>query len=241
MEQTAVRRRPHRPALSQVNPALAAEWDYARNGDLKPSDVTPSSLNKAWWVCSNGHPSFFSRIANRNAGSGCPACGRSRTTIACKTPVPGQSLADLRPDLAAEWDAEANAGLQANGVYLGSSRIVSWLCPEGHGSYIAKPSSRTGAAKRGCPVCAERSRLDGRSVPAPGRSLAELRPDLAAQWDAEANAPRTPADVALQSKRVYSWLCPQGHDPYRMRVVDRYHSNGCPVCLPSSADRIVTG
>lgn len=225
-----------RPSLQAANPELASEWNIELNGDLTPDDVTASSLTKAWWDCTAGHTPYYSRIANRNAGSGCPVCGRERTILASSLPAPGQSLAELFPDIAAEWDTEANGDLGPWQVRKASNRVASWICPAGHGSYRATISHRTCADQR-CPVCAEQARADLRTLPASGRSLAERRPALAAEWDAAANAPRTPADVALQSKRAYVWNCPEGHAPYRMRVVDRYFSNGCPECKPSSAAR----
>ena len=41
--------------LATVNPQLAKEWNYERNGDLKPSNVLPGSQKMVWWKCQNGH------------------------------------------------------------------------------------------------------------------------------------------------------------------------------------------
>lgn len=41
--------------LATINPKLAAEWNYKKNGDLKPTDVTAGSHKKVWWICKNGH------------------------------------------------------------------------------------------------------------------------------------------------------------------------------------------
>lgn len=60
--------------LETVSPMLAKQWDYSKNKDLKPSEVTSESTSKAWWLCNEGH-SFYSQInfrANRNVG--CPKC-----------------------------------------------------------------------------------------------------------------------------------------------------------------------
>lgn len=220
--------------LAAANPALAAQWDTARNADLRPDAVNANSLEKAWWTCSAGHPSYYSRISNRHAGSGCPECGRQKATTGRAAPDPGQSLADLFPAVAATWDADTNAGVLAADVKAGSTRLRNWICPRGHGRYSASPYY---AVHRGCPGCGRERRADTRSLPKPGRSLAELRPDLAAEWDTAANFPRTPEDVAVRSKRVYSWVCPEGHPAYRMRAEDRHYSHACPVCRPSSASR----
>lgn len=36
-------------------PALAEEWDYAKNEGMTPSMVTHKSNRKVWWKCRNGH------------------------------------------------------------------------------------------------------------------------------------------------------------------------------------------
>lgn len=43
-------------SLEQNNPDLAKEWLYAKNGELKPSDVLQNSPQKVWWKCRDcGH------------------------------------------------------------------------------------------------------------------------------------------------------------------------------------------
>lgn len=37
--------------LATVNPALAAQWDTAKNGALRPSDVLAGSQQYVWWRC----------------------------------------------------------------------------------------------------------------------------------------------------------------------------------------------
>lgn len=59
--------------LASQKPALAAQWDAARNGTLTPEQVTPASNRKARWRCEKGH-SFQAVIASRANGSGCPYC-----------------------------------------------------------------------------------------------------------------------------------------------------------------------
>ncbi len=65
--------------LATINPDLAKEWHPTKNGDLTPSDVTPSSGKKVWWKCSFGHE-WEAQICNRNAGRGCPECSDSLRT-----------------------------------------------------------------------------------------------------------------------------------------------------------------
>ena len=63
--------------LQTVNPILASEWNFEKNNELTPMDITPNSGKKVWWKCSKGHE-WQARIANRNLGSGCPVCAKER-------------------------------------------------------------------------------------------------------------------------------------------------------------------
>ena len=65
--------------LQTVNPAVAKEWNYSKNGNLTPSDVMPNSNKKVWWKCSKGHE-WQASIAHRNNGNGCPTCNSERNT-----------------------------------------------------------------------------------------------------------------------------------------------------------------
>ena len=62
--------------LATVNPELAREWDFDRNGDITPADVTGRSGSKYFWLCGEGH-SYESAVYARQAGNGCPRCATS--------------------------------------------------------------------------------------------------------------------------------------------------------------------
>lgn len=36
-------------SLAEARPDLAKEWNYEKNGDLKPEDVSCGSGKKVWW------------------------------------------------------------------------------------------------------------------------------------------------------------------------------------------------
>jgi hypothetical protein len=65
--------------LKTINPDLAKEWNWEKNGDLKPENVTANSGKKVWWKCSKGHE-WQVAIASRNYGNGCPICKSERAT-----------------------------------------------------------------------------------------------------------------------------------------------------------------
>ena len=41
---------------------IAQEWDYEKNGDLKPSQFTGRSHQKAWWKCKKCGESWLTEI-----------------------------------------------------------------------------------------------------------------------------------------------------------------------------------
>ncbi len=63
--------------LATLNPDLAAEWNFERNGSLKPEDVTLFSNLPVWWECQKGHV-WNSRVRVRSNGSSCPVCSNRR-------------------------------------------------------------------------------------------------------------------------------------------------------------------
>ena len=53
--------------LATANPELSEEWNYEKNNNLTPYDVTAGSHKKVWWLCGKGHPyeQFIIKRANR--------------------------------------------------------------------------------------------------------------------------------------------------------------------------------
>ena len=65
--------------LETQYPKLAREWFQERNGDLKPSDVTPGSHKSVWWRCEKCGHVWQKKINERvrRSESGCLKCSRS--------------------------------------------------------------------------------------------------------------------------------------------------------------------
>jgi hypothetical protein len=63
--------------LKVINPIMAKQWHPFKNGKILPTDVTPNSHKKAWWLCDNGHE-WYAQIASRNRGNNCPYCSGRR-------------------------------------------------------------------------------------------------------------------------------------------------------------------
>ena len=77
----------------------------------------------------------------------------------------------------------------------------------------------------GCPVC------KGQIIQPGFNDLQTRRPDIAAEWDTEKNAPLRPDATAVSSNKLVWWRCAKGHS-YRAAVTDRTRtrSSGCPYC-----------
>ena len=58
--------------LETLHPEIAKEWNYDRNGDLKPEQFLPKSGKEVWWRCSICGHEWKAVIRNRTNGHGCP-------------------------------------------------------------------------------------------------------------------------------------------------------------------------
>ena len=107
--------------LLTKRPDIAKLWDYEKNGDLKPTDVTQYASNNVWWKCDKGH-SYLQKIASKTSqNQRCPYCTGRRVLKGFN------DFASQHPDLLKEWDYELN-NLQPDEVTKGSSKKVHWIC-----------------------------------------------------------------------------------------------------------------
>ena len=111
--------------LKTTTPALASEWCYERNGDIKPENVTANSGKKVWWKCNKGHE-WQATIDSRNRGNGCPYCSG-------RYAIKGENdLQTVNPFLAEEWNYEKNKGAVPTSITSNSNKKVWWKCNKGH-------------------------------------------------------------------------------------------------------------
>ena len=199
--------------LKTMFPEVASQWDYEKNGSLKPERVISHSNRKVWWCCARGH-SWQGSVSNRTLHKrGCPYCAGQRA-------IAGENdLATLDPVLASEWDYDKNGELRPDNVMPGSQKKVWWKCAEGH-SWRAAIYSRK---NHGCPVCSGRQAIPGIN------DLKTTIPEIAVEWDYEKNGDLRPEDVTAQSNRDIWWKCRNGHS-WKSKPSDRYRGNGCPKC-----------
>lgn len=122
--------------FATTHPDLAKEWNYERNGNLKPTDVTFSSGKKVWWKCKFSHEwqaTLNSRTNNqRIRGRGCPDCARAGssmpeqgvafylskvTRIKTRVKLYGKEVDIYLPDYA--------IGIEYDGIYWHKDRLNS--------------------------------------------------------------------------------------------------------------------
>ncbi len=199
--------------LASLNPQLASEWDYAKNGDLKPTDVTTGSHKRVWWKCKKGHE-WERSVKDRSAGNGCPYCSNIKV-------LPGYNdLATINPKLAKEWNYEKNGELKPENVIAGSEKKVWWKCPKGHEWQAIIYNRNKGV---GCPIC------DSKVAFAGYNDLATTNPDLAEEWNYEKNGDLKPNAVTSGSHKNVWWKCKNGHE-WEADIKSRNEGNGCPYC-----------
>lgn len=206
--------------LATVNPKLAKEWCYEKNGDLKPSDVLPGSHKKVWWKCSNGHE-WEKSIGDRNSGLNCPYCSNQRVLIGYN------DLATTNPELLPEWDYNKNT-ISPNEITAGAEKMIWWICNKGH-SYQSLAFNRKKGV--GCPYC------DGKKVLVGYNDLATTNSNLTKEWDYKKNGNLKPTDITAGSHKKVHWKCQYGHE-WIMSAKERNMGQNCPYC---SNKRVLVG
>ena len=209
--------------LATLNPVVAKEWDYEKNGELTPKKVRANSEKQVWWRCKEGH-SWRTSVKVRNNGNNCPYCGNQQVLQGFN------DLATTTPELAMEWDYEKNGSLLPTQVISYGRNKIWWKCEKGH-SYKATIGERKNG--NGCPYCAGRKVLEGFN------DLLTTHPKLCLEWDYNKNATiAKPNEVSKGSHIKVWWLCSEHHHSYMMPILNRTKGYNCPYC---SGQQILIG
>ena len=201
--------------LRTVNPAVAAEWDDEKNYPVRAEDVAANDNHKFFWRCKLGH-SYDAVVYSRNYGKNCPYCSNHRLLRGFN------DLQTRNPDLAEEWDDDANYLLTAADVISTSHDYANWKCGRGH-TWSATIVNRNTLGTE-CPKCKHK-------IVSPGETdFATLRPVIAEEWDDENNGALTAGTVMAQTNRSISWKCRRGHR-WKTSPANRYKGTRCPYCV----------
>ncbi len=131
--------------LFSQNPGLAAEWNYNKNGNLLPQDVTVGSHVSAWWKCREGHE-WKSTVHNRQV-NGCPICAGQQVLEGYN------DLKTVSPWLLESWDYDRNINVSPSEISAFNDRKVWWKCSNGHHWRSSVYGKQAG---NGCPYCSGR-------------------------------------------------------------------------------------
>ena len=189
-------------------PHLVKEWDYEKNGDLRPEQVKPSAGIKVWWKITYINPetnekkelSWETSVMSRTSGYGCPYLSNKKV-------LPGYNdLATTHPHLAAQWHPVKNGDLTPEQVTYGCCKKVWWYL-----EYYDKDLDRTFRFEwyvsvnartnhdTGCPY------LSNRAIYVGFNDLCTRYPEIAAEWDYEKNGELKPDNVIATSNTVVWW------------------------------------
>ena len=211
-------------SLADERPDLAKEWNYEKNGDLKPEDVSCGSNKKVWWKLPYDVPDDYTvehlrgkhfefewqaTTNNRTRGKGnCPyLCGQAIWKGF-------NDLQSVNPKLAKQWHPVKNKGLKPTCVNANSTLKVWWLlqydipmdyhieCLRGKHfdfEWQATVQNRN-SRKWECPF------LSGRAVWNGFNDLQTVNPELAKQWHPTKNGNLTPTQVSSCSDKKVWWM-----------------------------------
>ena len=166
---------------------------------------------RAWWRCGLCEHRWQSRVSGRTRGGGCPACSG-------RVAAPGRSVADLFPNLAAEWHPTKNDRSPEN-VRPGSVYRAWWVCRACGNQWCGPVGSRTDRRRRNeCPRCVRRPKVP----------LVESHPEVVKLWH-PLNAV-SPEEVSASSARRVRWHCPVCCHEWTRSVATVVKHRVCPGC-----------
>lgn len=205
-------------SLKKQFPKIARQWHPTKNGDLRPEQVMPTTLRRAWWICfEDSSHEWESVICDRtSAGTGCPFCAGVRVCAS-------NSLENVFPELAKQWHPTKNGKLKPGDIVFGSAKQIWWQCDLGH-TWRAAAYNR--AEGTGCPSCAQWR------VSSSKESLAGKYPKVARLWHPSRNGKLEPSMIKPGSSQVIWWQCHKDTTHQWQAKVGALtlRGRGCPQC-----------
>lgn len=226
--------------LLTMDPEIAIQWDFDRNGDRRPEEFLSGSGFVANWICPGGSCECHKYACPINKrvgrGHGCPICCKTQRKVC---PHNGYNFGDMYPQYVPQWSSRNK---KTPFDYLpNSNKKVWWICTECISGDITchewlasiDSRSRTGT---GCPCCTQ-----GKACK--HVNLFTQSPHLKTEWDFERNIDIDPLTKTFGScKRVW-WTCPVNQEHrYMTRIKYRAGNRGtnCPMCKESRGETVVT-
>ena len=160
-------------------------------------------------MCKSGQPhKWEARVYNRIGHRMSSPCISGKIVCLCN------DLAHNYPEVAKEWDREANGSRTPETVAGSSNSPAAWKCSRCGNRWSSTISNRT-QHRRGCPECAHQARRLPR-LRHPSISVGAAH--LLAEWDWESNVWEgwSPDEITLMSTKKVHWRrrteCPHGRE-----------------------------
>lgn len=206
-------------SLATRFPRIAKEWHPTKNGRLTPDKVTAGTNKVVWWQCPKVRDHEYSVPVKQRTGmgSGCPYCANKKVDAR-------NSLAATDPAIAAEWHPKLNGPLTPHMVTRGSSKVAYWQCPRNAKHVWSCQIQLRTLRWKDCELCA---------------SLQARFPNIAKEFDLDANYPLTPETVRAGSSKKVAWICSvNARHRWFATVTNRTGRNSnCPYCWKERQQR----
>ena len=208
-------------SLAMAFPNLVEDFDYSKNGDLTPLELTQGGKTKIWWKCQTCEHSWSGRISHRTStGAGCPCCSGNDVHSDGRN-----SMRNTHPNLALEFHPSKNQNMTPDNVKAGTGRRIWWICRECKHEWKVAGSNRI-SQDSNCPACVGKAvHMDGRN------SLEIMRPELTKEWHPRKNGNNTPKTTLYSTNKRIWWICKSCQHEWGSRCLNRsIRDVGCPVC-----------
>jgi very-short-patch-repair endonuclease len=192
-------------------PEIAIQWDFQKNNS-KPTEFSPGSNTKVWWLCQNNH-SWIANISSRTKqNQGCPICFKqNRNEIFLKSAIKRcGSLEHHAPSFLKEWDFTKNRDIKPSEITLNNKNKIWWICSNYH-SFSQSPNDRNNG--HGCPICSKQKKIESYKLKilANRGSFEDNNPNLLKYWDFSKNKNVNPCNITSGSREKVWWKCEKGH------------------------------
>lgn len=208
--------------LAKLFPEVADEWHPTEN-TITPSEITPCSDKKVWWICPKKKHEYQSKISNRTKHkTGCPYCAGKKV---CED----NSFATHYPEIAKEWNTKNENTPDMYSKCSGQN--VWWKCSSNHEWQTSISNRVKGGDGTGCPYCCGRFATDE-------KNLAQAHPDLIIEWHPTKNN-KKPEDYTPSSHSKVWWICSKNNSHiWQAKIQNRTIGNktNCPKCCMSKLE-----
>ena len=196
-------------SLAEARPDLIEKWNYERNKDIVPEEVSYGSEKIVWWVDYDVNPvdkkqiklEWRAQINYMTHSKYLPPSAGSRRLF-----VGYNDLQTVHPEIAADWDYEKNDGLTPDMITCGSTKKVWWT------QDIKSPATGEIIKSKWMATVCDRTRgsgnpyISGKAVLKGFNDVDTLHPELSKKWNHEKNGALKPDMITCgYSKKVW-WM-----------------------------------